>query len=161
LHDIGKVGIPDHILLKPGALTPEEWMVMKTHAKLGADAIARAESDADQAVEFLRYAKEIAHHHHEQWNGRGYPDGLKGNDIPLAARLMALADVFDALISRRVYKAPMTFERARGVIVAGRGEHFDPDIVDAFVAFVACFDEFCAIARHHSDETAIATEPAH
>jgi putative two-component system response regulator len=149
LHDLGKVGIPDHILLKPGPLTPEEWVVMKTHAKIGADAIERAESDAEQTVEFLRYAKEIAHHHHEQWSGRGYPDGLAGTDIPLAARLMALADVFDALISRRVYKPPMEFDKARGIIVAGRGVHFDPDIVDAFIA---CYDEFCSIAHQHSDE---------
>lgn len=156
LHDIGKVGIPDQILLKPGPLTPDEWAVMKTHAKQGADAIERAESDAEQPVEFLRFAKQIAHHHHEHWNGRGYPDGLAGDDIPLAARLMALADVFDALIARRVYKAPIGFGRARDIIVEGRGTHFDPDIVDAFVA---CYDEFCAIARQHRDEAPPGQEP--
>jgi putative two-component system response regulator len=149
LHDIGKVGVPDQILLKPGPLTPGEWTVMKTHAKLGADAIERAETDAEQPVEFLRFAKQIALHHHEHWNGHGYPDGLAGNDIPLAARLMALADVFDALISRRVYKTPMDFDRAHDIIVAGRGSQFDPDIVDAFVA---CYDQFCTIARQHRDE---------
>ncbi|WP_088280838.1 two-component system response regulator [Ideonella sp. A 288] len=155
LHDIGKVGIPDHVLLKPGKLTPDEWEVMKTHAQMGADAIARAESDAEQQVQFLAYAKDIAAHHHERWDGKGYPDGLAGDDIPVPARLMALADVFDALISRRVYKPPMSFEAARDVIVSERGTHFDPDVTDAFVAR---FDEFCAVARRHSDEQPSATD---
>jgi len=107
LHDIGKVGIPDHILLKPGRLTPEEWAVMQTHAALGAQAIEQAERDAERSIEFLTYAKEIARHHHERWDGSGYPDRLAGDAIPLSARLMALADVYDALASRRVYKAPL------------------------------------------------------
>ena len=102
LHDIGKVGIPDLILLKPGPLTPEEWQVMKTHAKLGAEAIEQAERDAARPVEFLRLAKEIAHWHHERWDGSGYPDGLVGEAIPISARLMAVADVFDALIFNKV-----------------------------------------------------------
>jgi len=148
LHDIGKVGIPDAILLKPGALTPDEWKVMKTHAHLGSDAIEMAERDAARPVEFLVLAKEIAHWHHEKWDGSGYPDGLAGDAIPLSARLMALADVFDALISRRVYKEPMSFETAREIITAGRGAHFDPDIVDAFLLN---FEDFSAIARRHSD----------
>ena len=159
LHDIGKVGIPDHVLLKPGKLDPAEWAVMKTHAALGADAIEQAEHDgfadddaaAGQPVEFLRIAKEIARWHHEMWDGHGYPDGLAGEAIPLSARLMALADVFDALISRRVYKEPMSFERARGVIEGGRGRHFDPDIVDAFLAG---YDDFVAIAERFSDSEA-------
>ena len=96
LHDIGKVGIPDHILLKPGKLTPEEWVVMKTHSKLGYDAIELAEQDADQRLAFLTLAKEIARWHHERWDGTGYPDGLVGDEIPISARIMALADVFDA-----------------------------------------------------------------
>jgi putative two-component system response regulator len=158
LHDIGKVGIPDHILLKPGKLTPEEWVVMQTHARLGADAIAHAiehaERDAARPVAFLALAREIAHWHHEKWDGSGYPDGLAGEAIPLSARLMALADVFDALISSRVYKQPMPFDQARAIIVEGRGGHFDPDMVDAFVAG---FDEFTAIAGHYRDDEMTAT----
>ena len=146
LHDIGKVGIPDHILLKPGKLTTEEWEVMLTHAELGAIAIENAEQDVDQPVEFLTLAKEIARWHHERWDGKGYPDGLSGDDIPVSARLMALADVFDALISPRVYKLAFSFEKARDIIVEGRGSQFDADICDAFVDG---FDEFVEIARKH------------
>ena len=149
LHDIGKVGIPDSVLLKPGKLTPDEWVIMKSHAKLGADALARAEDDTHQSMKFLRFAKQVAMHHHERWNGSGYPDGLAGDGIPLAARLMAVADVFDALISRRVYKAPMPLDQVRGVMAAERGQHFDPDLLDAFIDG---FDLFCEIARRHPDE---------
>jgi putative two-component system response regulator len=149
LHDIGKVGIPDHILLKPGKLTPDEWVVMKTHAAIGADAIRRAEADAHEHVPFLAYAKQIARHHHERWDGSGYPDGLAGEAIPLAARIMALADVFDALISHRVYKAPMSFDEVRGVMAAERARQFDPDVLDVFLAH---YEEFCDIARRHPDD---------
>jgi putative two-component system response regulator len=142
------VGIPDHILLKPGKLTPEEWQIMKTHSRLGRDAIEQAERDADQPVEFLRVAKDIAHYHHEKWDGSGYPEGLAGDAIPISARLMALADVFDALIARRAYKAPMPFERAVAIIREGRDTHFDPAIVDAFLARL---DEFASIAESHAD----------
>jgi putative two-component system response regulator len=148
LHDIGKVGIPDHILLKPGPLTPEEWVIMRTHAKLGSDAIAQAELDATGHVEFLALAKEIAHYHHEKWNGSGYPDGLAGDVIPIAARLMALADVFDALICKRVYKSAMTFEEAREIITRDSGTHFDPDIVQAFTENL---DRFKAIAETYKE----------
>jgi len=148
LHDIGKVGIPDHILQKPGKLTAAEWEIMKTHAKLGSDAIELAEEDAERPVDFLVLAKEIAHWHHEMWDGSGYPDGLAGDAIPMSARLMALADVFDALISPRVYKRPVPIDHARDIIVADRGRHFDPDVVDAFLAE---FDEFKAIAERHRD----------
>ena len=148
LHDIGKVGIPDHILLKPGKLTPDEWVVMKTHAKLGSDAIEAAEKDAEKPLAFLALAKDIAHWHHERWDGSGYPDALVGDAIPIAARLMALADVFDALISQRSYKAPMSHAKARAIIVAERGRHFDPDVVDAFLGI---FDEFTAIAQRYSE----------
>ncbi|MCK6425161.1 MAG: two-component system response regulator [Burkholderiaceae bacterium] len=148
LHDIGKVGIPDHILLKPGKLTPPEWEVMKTHARLGALAIEQAEREAARPVEFLTLAKEIAHHHHERWDGSGYPDGLSGDAIPVSARLMALADVFDALISRRVYKEPFPPEQARAMIAAERGRHFDPDVVEAFLA---TFERFCEIAVRYAD----------
>ncbi|MGZ8238426.1 MAG: response regulator [Methylobacter sp.] len=148
LHDIGKVGIPDAILQKPGPLTPEEWKIMKTHAQLGSEAIELAERDADESVEFLSLAKEIAHWHHEKWDGTGYPDGLTGNAIPVSARIMALADVFDALISRRVYKNPMPYNEVKDIIAAGRGRHFDPDMVDAFLAH---FNAFCDIADRYSD----------
>ena len=148
LHDIGKVGIPDHILLKPGKLTAGEWVIMQTHAALGAESIAQAERDAERPVEFLLLAKEIARHHHEKWDGSGYPDGLAGDAIPISARLMALADVFDALVNRRVYKPPMPFAEARAIIQAGSGNHFDPEIVDVFLG---SFEDFCAIARHYRE----------
>ena len=143
LHDIGKVGIPDNILLKPGRLTPQEWTIMKRHARLGRDAIEHAERDTGRTVAFLALAKEIANWHHEKWDGTGYPDGLDGDAIPISARLMAVADVFDALITRRVYKPALSVEMAAEAIVAGRGRHFDPDVVDAFVAVR---DKFAAIA---------------
>ena len=148
LHDIGKVGIPDHILLKPGKLTSDEWEVMKTHAILGSKAIEQAEKDAHKPVEFLGIAKQIAHWHHEKWDGSGYPDGLAGEAIPLPARLMALADVFDALISRRVYKDAFDFSQASQIIFEGRGRHFDPDIVDVFASEV---DTFRHIAETYGD----------
>lgn len=148
LHDIGKVGIPDHILLKPGKLNPEEFELMKTHAKLGRDAIQRAEQELGTEVCFLNFAKEIAHFHHEKWDGSGYPEGLAGDDIPLSARLMALADVYDALISKRVYKEAMSHEQATAIIHAGRSSHFDPDIVDTFLAQQA---QFIETARYYAD----------
>lgn len=148
LHDIGKVGIPDSILLKPGQLTPEEWVIMKSHARLGSDAIELAERDAERSVEFLSLAKEIAHWHHEKWDGSGYPDGLIGDAIPVSARIMALADVFDALISRRIYKHPMPQCEVQTIIESGRGRHFDPDMTDIFLAH---YTDFCAIADLHSD----------
>lgn len=149
LHDIGKVGIPDHILLKAGPLNADEWEIMKTHAKLGSDAIERTQQDIDTPLEFLTLAREIACWHHERWDGSGYPDGLAGDSIPLSARIMALADVFDALISPRVYKAPMSFAAARDIIADGRGTHFDPDIADAFLND---FDTFCGIAQRYQDQ---------
>ncbi|MDP2805149.1 MAG: response regulator [Gallionellaceae bacterium] len=149
LHDIGKVGIPDNILLKPGKLTPEEWTVMKTHAKLGSDAIEHAEGDIERSLPFLSVAKEIARWHHEKWDGSGYPDGKCGEGIPVSARLMALADVFDALLSVRPYKPAMPLDKVRTIIAEGRGTHFDPDVADAFLAH---FDDFVAIARLHADE---------
>jgi putative two-component system response regulator len=156
LHDIGKVGIPDNVLLKPGKLTADEWEIMKTHARMGADAIDRAVADTQQPVKFLTYARQVALHHHERWDGNGYPDRLAGDAIPLAARLMAIADVFDALISRRVYKLPVAFESVRQIMAEQRGKHFDPDLLDVFVDH---FDEFCAIARQHPDEDDAVAEP--
>jgi len=148
LHDIGKVGIPDSILQKPGPLTSEEWVIMKTHSWLGSEAIEQAEADVDQSIDFLALAKEIAHWHHEKWDGSGYPDGLIGDAIPLSARLMAVADVFDALISPRVYKPAMSYEKAREIITEGCGSHFDPDIV---AAFLEDFDAITAIADQYQD----------
>ncbi|WP_303777263.1 HD-GYP domain-containing protein [Sedimenticola selenatireducens] len=148
LHDIGKVGIPDHILLKPGKLTDEEWVIMKTHTRLGGEAIQRALQRADRSIDFLNIAQEIALGHHEKWDGSGYPDGKKGDEIPIPARLMALADVFDALISRRVYKSPMPAKKARAIIIDDRGKHFDPDIVDAFTV---SFESFIAIADKYKE----------
>ena len=152
LHDIGKVGIPDSILLKPGKLTPAEWEIMKTHSALGAEAIEQAERDSDRPVAFLKHAKDIARYHHEKWNGKGYPEGLAGDAIPVSARIMALADVFDALISRRAYKEPMSYAAAREVIINDRGSHFDPDIVDAFIGR---FDAFRGIAERYADSAAM------
>jgi putative two-component system response regulator len=151
LHDIGKVGIPDRILLKPGRLDPAEFEIMKRHAVLGRDAILQAESRLGKPVPFLDLAKEIAYSHHEKWDGSGYPEGKAGDAIPISARLMALADVYDALISRRVYKAPRSHEQAVAFIVQGRGMHFDPDVVDAFVAIQ---DECQAIAQQFADSEA-------
>ena len=148
LHDIGKVGIPDYILLKPGKLTPGEWEIMKTHARIGSDAIERAEQDIEMPLDFLSAAKEIARWHHEKWDGSGYPDGLAGEAIPMSARLMALADVFDALISARVYKPAFPFDKARDIIAAGREQHFDPAVCDAFLDG---FADFVAIAERYRD----------
>jgi putative two-component system response regulator len=148
LHDIGKVGIADHILRKPGKLTAEEWVEMKKHSLLGAQAIEQADKDAERPLEFLSMAREIAHYHHEKWDGSGYPEGLAGDAIPISARLMALADVFDALLAQRVYKAGLPVEDALRIIREGRGSHFDPDVVDAFFSRQ---DEFLAIAARHAD----------
>jgi putative two-component system response regulator len=148
LHDIGKVGIPDRILLKPGRLTPEEFELMKTHTTLGRDAIQSAEQHLGMQVEFLTLAKEIAYSHQEKWDGSGYPEGLSGDAIPWSARLMALADVYDALICRRVYKAGMPHEQAVTIIIEGRGKHFDPDVVDTFLQIQ---DQFQEIARRYAD----------
>ncbi|MGE0875456.1 MAG: two-component system response regulator [Burkholderiales bacterium] len=148
LHDIGKVGIPDHVLLKPGKLTPEEFELMKTHTTLGRDAIMAAEKLIGVEDSFLRLAREIAYGHQEKWDGSGYPQGLAGEAIPVSARLMAVADVYDALISRRVYKEAFPHPDAVAIIAEGRGRHFDPDVADAFLALA---DEFRAIAERFAD----------
>ena len=148
LHDIGKVGIPDRILLKPGRFEPEEFEIMKTHTTLGRDAIEHAERSLDVKVEFIALAKEIAYSHQEKWDGSGYPEGLSCDDIPISARLMAVADVYDALISRRVYKDGMPHEKAVGIILEGSGSHFDPDVVDAFMEAA---EEFRQIALRYAD----------
>jgi len=148
LHDIGKVGIPDRILLKPGHFDQQEFQVMKTHAMLGRDAISHAEKSLGADVEFLHMAKEIALSHQEKWDGSGYPEGLSGDAIPISARLMAVADVYDALISRRVYKEGMPHDNAVQIIVEGKGIHFDPDMVDAFLLI---HDKFHEIAQRFAD----------
>lgn len=148
LHDIGKVGIPDSILLKPSALTPEEFEIMKTHTILGRMAIENAEHSLGYQVDFLRVAKEIALSHHERWDGTGYPAQLAGEEIPLSARLMAVADVYDSLISRRVYKEPMNHENAVKIVVENRETQFDPYIIDAFTE---CLGEFQSIAERYND----------
>lgn len=148
LHDIGKVGIEDRILLKPGKLTDEEFEEMKKHTTYGRDAISAAEKYIDSADNFLIFAKEIALSHQEKWDGSGYPEGLSGQDIPLSARLMAVADVYDALISKRVYKPAFPHDKAVQIITEGRGNHFEPLLVDCFLNVA---DEFEQIALDFED----------
>ena len=154
LHDIGKVGIPDAILLKPGKLTDEEFLIMKTHAQLGSDALLVAERELG-SNSFLRFAREIAHTHHEKWDGTGYPQGLKAQQIPISGRLMAVADVYDALISKRVYKPAFSHDKAMSILREGSGSHFDPDVI---AALDSCEDQFKAIARQFGDAHTQAAE---
>ena len=139
LHDIGKVAIPDHILLKPGKLTPEEFEIMKTHTIRGAETIAAMRNEFPNA-RFLHMAHDIILSHHEKLNGRGYPQGLAGDAIPLCARIMAVADVYDALTSVRVYKAAYSHAEAAEIIIRDAGSHFDPDVVAAFQVRIQDFD---------------------
>jgi putative two-component system response regulator len=132
LHDIGKVGIPDSVLLKPGKLDEQELTIMRTHASLGAQTL-EASLQRFPNVQFLQMARDIALYHHERWDGTGYPNGLSGEKIPLSARIVALADVYDALTSRRVYREAMTHSQAKLLILRERDAHFDPDVVDAFI----------------------------
>jgi putative two-component system response regulator len=148
LHDIGKVCVPDAILMKPGRLAPEEFNLMKQHTVYGRDAIAGVEKTLGGTTPFLRYAREITYSHQEKWDGTGYPEGLAGEQIPLAARLMAVADVYDALISQRAYRPAFTHETAVELIRQGRGEHFDPDIVDAMLVIE---EQFRAITAELPD----------
>ena len=152
LHDIGKVAIPDRILLKPGKLDPEEFEIMKLHAAYGRDTIMLVEEHIGGSNSFLMFAREIAHSHQEKWDGTGYPEKLSGEDIPLSARLMAVADVYDALISRRVYKPAFSHEQALEVMRQGRGTHFDPDVLDAFFAVEGEFARIAATWRDAEDE---------
>jgi response regulator RpfG family c-di-GMP phosphodiesterase len=155
LHDIGKVGIPDQILLKPGKLTAAEWEIMRRHTTIGGDTL-RAVIERTPRPGFLRVAHDIALFHHEKWNGTGYPHGLRGRDIPLCARIVALADVYDALTTRRPYKDPWTDEEAMELILLERGQHFDPAVVEAFAACCMARD---AVRVGHPDER-ISVEPA-
>jgi PAS domain S-box-containing protein len=132
LHDIGKVGIPDAILLKPGRLTPKEFEIMKQHSTIGGDALGAADQQLG-GESFLTLGKEIAYYHHEKWDGTGYPSGLKGSDIPLSARIVAIADVYDALTSKRIYKDAVSHDQARAIIIDSSGSHFAEDVVRAFL----------------------------
>ncbi|HEV3340300.1 MAG TPA: response regulator [Pirellulales bacterium] len=152
LHDIGKVGIPDSVLLKPARLSEREFSLMKEHTVIGASTLDAALQQHPEA-EFLRMGRDIALTHHERWDGSGYPQGLSGRNIPLCGRIVALADVYDALTSKRVYKDPFEHDVVRSIITAESGTHFDPDIVQAFLATE---QEFIAIRRQFS----AATEPA-
>ncbi|MBF0101164.1 MAG: two-component system response regulator [Desulfobacterales bacterium] len=140
LHDIGKVGIPDHILLKPGKLTPDEFEEMKKHTIYGSHAIMACEKQLG-GESFLRYAREIAYSHHEKWDGSGYPEGLKGENIPISGRIMAIADVYDALITKRVYKPAFSHQKAVEIIKEGKGTHFDPNMVDVFLKIEYKFNQ--------------------
>lgn len=142
MHDIGKIGIPDRILLKPGKLDAEEWEIMQTHASIGADMLSGHPSD------ILGMAKEIALTHHEKWNGSGYPNGIKGDDIPLTGRICAVSDVFDALTSVRPYKKAWSVEDSVAEIERGKGAHFDPRLVDLFMENL---DEFVSIKERHKE----------
>jgi len=148
LHDIGKVGIPDSILLKPGKLTDEEFEIMKTHTTLGRNAITAAENLLDTPTSFLHFAREIAWTHHEWWDGSGYPQGLMGEDIPVSGRLMAVVDVYDALLSRRVYKPAISHETAVRMIGEQAGTHFDPEMVQGFLEIA---DGLPEIARRFTE----------
>ncbi|MGM0643216.1 MAG: response regulator [Thermodesulfobacteriota bacterium] len=160
LHDIGKVAVPDAILLKPGKLTKDEFEIMKQHTIYGSDAIKRAEEvlGVDKNTSFLRIARDITATHHEKWDGSGYPAGLKGEEIPLVGRLMAIFDVYDALISKRVYKDPIPHSKAVRIITHGDGrvmpEHFDPDILDVFNEMHQDFREIAYELADHEEERA-------
>ncbi len=143
MHDVGKIGIPDHILLKPGKLDPDEWQIMKQHTVIGAKILEGSEA------EFIELAKVIALSHHEKWDGSGYPKGLRGSKIPLSGRITAIADVFDALTSKRPYKEPFSLEKSFDIIKESRGSHFDPKVVEAFFAVE---DEILSIREKYKDE---------
>ena len=143
LHDLGKIAISDIILNKPGKLTPEEFDIMKTHAQIGVDAICRMEQNTNNSS-FLNYAKIFAGTHHEKWDGSGYPNSLSGTDIPLIGRMMAIADVYDALASARPYKEPLPSEKAAEIIRAGCGKQFEPKLIEVFDTIA---DQFAAIAE--------------
>ncbi len=148
LHDIGKVGVPDRILLKPGKLDFDEFEIMKLHTVYGRDTIIMVETYLGGSNDFLTFAREIAYSHQEKWDGSGYPQGLKGDEIPVSARLMAVADVYDALISKRVYKPAFSHEESLDIMRKGRGSHFDADVLDAFLTIE---DRVRAIADKFSD----------
>jgi len=148
LHDIGKIGIPDGILLKPGKLNDDEFNMIKTHTTVGSHIIDSISENLPDNDMFLKYSKDICHYHHERWDGRGYPAGLNGEEIPLSARIISVVDVYDALVSPRCYKDPYSHDVSFEIITEGRGTQFDPDIVD-LLPDVA--DKFKEIEEDHSD----------
>jgi putative two-component system response regulator len=152
LHDVGKIAISDAILNKPGKLTEEEFEIMKTHVIRGVEAIERIEEETREHT-FLQHAKNFAGYHHEKWDGTGYPNGLAGEDIPLQGRLMAIADVYDALISARSYKAPMPLEQAKAIILEGSGKHFDPMLINIFHEVVGGFESIATASRRAAGVT--------
>ena len=156
LHDIGKVGVPDAILLKQGKLTQGEFEIMKTHASIGAETLRRV-IESHGVTGYLSMGLEIAHCHHERWDGGGYPQGLRGEEIPLSARILAVADVYDALTTARPYKAPWTHEQALAHLGANRGTHFDPAVVDAFLSSAEEADE---VRQRLADPSAEAEQAA-
>ena len=149
LHDIGKVGIVDSVLLKPGQLTAEEWIVMKTHPIIGAETLREVDRQ-HPGNSLIRMGIDIAESHHERWDGTGYPYGLKGDEIPLVARILALGDVYDALTSKRCYKEAFSHEKSSDILQENAGSHFDPDVVDAFLATEA---EFQRIREYYQDDS--------
>ena len=151
LHDVGKIQVPDAILNKPGRLDENEYAIMRTHTQAGHDIISQAINLVPNSG-YLDEARNLAAYHHEKWDGSGYPYGLSGEDIPLSARVMAVADVFDALVSKRSYNEPFTFEEAKKIITDGAGRHFDPLIVDAFVSAEAELKEVEQEFKERTDE---------
>jgi putative two-component system response regulator len=151
LHDVGKVGVRDNVLLKAGRLDEDEFLAMQNHTTYGYEALRITEEKLGKST-FLRLAREIAYTHQEKWDGSGYPRGLKEEEIPVSGRLMALADVYDALISKRVYKPPMPHEEAVGIIQAGKGRHFDPDVVEAFLEIQATFRNIALTYADYEEE---------
>jgi putative two-component system response regulator len=145
LHDIGKIGIPDFVLLKPGRLDDHEFKIMQKHTTIGYNALTTA-IDKYPNAEYLKMSAEIALSHHEKYNGSGYPNGIQGEEIPLSARIVALADVYDALVSKRVYKSAMPHEMAKSIIIAERGKHFDPQVIDSFLR---CEKEFIDVLERY------------
>ena len=148
LHDIGKVAVPDRVLLNPGQLDAADTALLQGHTRAGRDALASAERRLGQPSGFLRFARQIAYSHHERWDGRGFPEGLAGERIPLAARIVALADRYDELTSRHAYRPPLAHAEAVLLIQAGAGSEFDPRLVEAFVAVA---DAFAEVARRYAD----------
>jgi adenylate cyclase len=157
LHDIGKIGIPDHILQNTGQLTADEFAIIKNHALIGAEALSRtiAMSAHPEKLGFLRYAQQMTASHHEKWDGSGYPNGLSGTSIPLSGRIMALADVYDALTCKRVYKNTLSHEAAKEIIIKESGKHFDPEIVAVFLEHN---EEFLRVSETFADENQKTTE---
>ncbi|MDR2583137.1 MAG: HD domain-containing protein [Fibromonadaceae bacterium] len=151
LHDMGKIAIPDNILLKNGKLTDEEFEAMKNHSTTGAESLQKSMQFAKDN-DFLKSAFIMAKHHHERWNGSGYPDGKKENEIPILARIIAIADVYDALRSKRSYKEPLSREKAKSIILEENGRQFDPELVDVFLAVEPEFHKFCEATQKSQEE---------